>query len=78
MARHLPTAVVVAVVLGDVVNIVEDQAVPVQVFHGLQEPDVKQHGSVKRLAPTLDTNNMKSLKLETMFKKEIIEQKFDD
>lgn len=54
MARHLPAAVVVAVVFRDVVHIVEDQAVPAQVLHGLQEAHVEQHGSVEGLAPALD------------------------
>lgn len=55
MAWHLTTAIEVSVILRDVVNIMEDQAVPVQVFHGLQESHVKQHGSVKGLGPTLNT-----------------------
>lgn len=56
VAWHLTTAVVVSVILGDVVNIMEDQAVPVQVLHGLQESHIKQHGSVEGLAPTLNTH----------------------
>lgn len=56
MAWHLTTAVVVAVVLRDMVNIMEDQAVPVQVFHGLQESHIKQHGSVEGLTATLNTH----------------------
>lgn len=56
VARHLTTAVVVSVVLWDVVHIMEDQAVPVQVLHGLQESHIKQHGSVEGLAPTLNTH----------------------
>lgn len=54
VARHLPAAVVVAVVFRDVVHVVEDQAVPAQVLHGLQEAHVEQHGSVEGLAPALD------------------------
>lgn len=54
MAWHLPAAVVVAVVFRDVVHIMEDQAVPVQVLHGLQETHVEEHGSVEGLAPALD------------------------
>lgn len=60
VAWHLTAAVVVAVILGDVVNIMEDQAVPVQVLHGLQESHVKQHGSVEGLAPTLNTHILMS------------------
>ena len=45
VARHLPAAVVVAVVLGDV---------PAQVLHDLQEASVEQHGPVEGIAPRLD------------------------
>lgn len=54
MARHLPAAVVVSVVFRDVVHVVEDHAVPVQVLYSLQEANVEEHGSVERLAPTLN------------------------
>lgn len=56
VAWHLTTTIVIAVILGDVVNIMEDQAIPVQVLHGLQESHIKQHGSVERLVPTLNTH----------------------
>lgn len=61
VARHLTTAVVVSIVLWDVVHIMEDQAVPVQVLHGLQESHIKQHGSVEGLAPTLKTHTHKQI-----------------
>lgn len=56
VARHLTTAIVIPVILWNMVNIMEDQAVPVQVLHGLQESHVKQHGSVEGLAPALNAH----------------------
>lgn len=56
VAWHLTTAIVIPVILWNMVNIMEDQAVPVQVLHGLQESHVKQHGSVEGLAPALNTH----------------------
>lgn len=53
VARHVSAAVVVPVVLHQVVHVVEDQAVPVQVLHGLFEAHVEQHGSVERLRSRL-------------------------
>lgn len=64
MARHLPAAVVVAVVFRDVVHVVEDQAVPVQVLHGLQEAHVEEHGPVEGLAAALERTG-KALRLQT-------------
>lgn len=52
---HVPAAVVVPVVLHEVVHVVEDQAVPVQVFHGLLEAHVEQHRSIERLGAALET-----------------------
>lgn len=53
VSGHLAAAVVVSVVLRDVVNVMEDQTVPVQVLHSLQEAHVEQHGPVEGLAPAL-------------------------
>lgn len=55
MTGHLTTAIVIPVVLWDVVNIMENQAVPVQILHCLKESHIKQHCSVEGLAPTLNT-----------------------
>jgi len=51
--RHVGAAVVVAVVLHEVVHVVEDQAVPVQVLHGLLVAHVEQHGAVEWLRAPL-------------------------
>lgn len=53
VSGHLAAAIIVAVVLRDMVNVVEDQAVPVQILHSLQEAHIEEHGSVKGLAPAL-------------------------
>lgn len=49
----MAAAIIVAVVLRDVVNVVEDQAVPVKILHSLQEAHIEQHGPVKGLASAL-------------------------
>jgi len=53
---HFTTAIVVAVVLQDVVDIVEYHAIPVQVLHGLFEPDIEQHGTIERFVSGLYTH----------------------
>lgn len=50
---HLSTAIVVAVALGYVIHIMEDQAVPIQVLHGFLKADIEKHGSVKGLGTNL-------------------------
>lgn len=50
---HLSTAVIVAVAFRDMIHIVEDEAVPVQVLHGLLEADIEEHGPVKGLGARL-------------------------
>lgn len=58
MPGHVPAAVVVPVILHEVIHVVEDQTVPVQVFHGLLEAHVEQHGSIERLGARLVTEVM--------------------
>lgn len=53
VARHLSAAVVVSVVLHEVIDVVKDQAVPVQILHGLFVAHVKQHCSIERLCAPL-------------------------
>lgn len=53
MPRHLPTPIVVTVVLWNVVHVVEDEAVPVQVLHRFSEAHVEEHGTVEGLVPSL-------------------------
>ena len=53
VTRHLSTAVVVPVVLHEVVDVVEHEAVPLHVSHGFLEAHIEQHGPVKRLCPCL-------------------------
>lgn len=47
VSRHFTTTIVVAVIFQNVVNIVKYYTIPVQVLHGLFEPDIKQHGTIK-------------------------------
>lgn len=54
---HLSTAIVVAVTLGYVIHIMEDQAVPIQVLHGFLKADIEKHGSVKGLGTNLKKTN---------------------
>lgn len=53
VSGHIRTAVVVPVVLHEMVDVMEDQTVPVQVFHSFLVAHVEQHGSVKRLGTIL-------------------------
>lgn len=49
----------VAVVLGDQVHVVEEEAVPVLLPHGLPEPDVHQLGPVKRVGSSLRSGRVR-------------------
>lgn len=55
---HVPAAIIVSVIFHEVVHVVEDQTVPVQVFHGLLESHVEQHGSIERLGACLELEAM--------------------
>lgn len=50
---HLSTAIVVPVTLWYVINVMEDQTVPIQVLHGFLKTNVEKHGSVKGLGANL-------------------------
>lgn len=58
VSGHVCAPVVVSVVLHEVVDVMENQAVPVQVLHSLLVTHIKQHGTVERLcAPLQDKGN---------------------
>lgn len=50
---HLSAAIVVSVTLRYVIDIMEDQTVPIQVLHGFLKTNVEKHGSVKGLGANL-------------------------
>lgn len=53
MPGHLSTAIVVSVTLRYVIDVMEDQTVPIQVLHGFLKANVEEHGSVKGLGASL-------------------------
>lgn len=54
---HILTAIIIAVVLRNVVNVVKYQTVPIQILHCFNKADIKEHCTVKWLIPRLQRKN---------------------
>lgn len=53
VAGHLCAAVVVSIILHEVIYVMKDQAVPVQILHGLFIANIEQHCSIEWLCASL-------------------------